>query len=299
MYDLIIIGSGVAGLGAAIYARRFELKTLILGDAEGGTITQTHLVENYPGFKSLSGLELARNLLDHAKSLGAEIKTASVLKIEILNRGGNFKVKTAGEEFEGRTIIFATGTKHRKLAVIGEQEFTNRGVSYCATCDAPFFKNKTVAVIGGSDSAVKESLVAAEHAAKVFVIYRGEKLRAEPINLRRMAAKENIEVKCCANILEIYGNEKVEGMKLDNGEDLKLNGIFVEIGRTPRSELAENLGVAMNEKGEIKIDRFARTNVPGVFAAGDVTDADWKQAITGAAEGAHAANQAFEYLQKQ
>ncbi len=297
MHDLIIIGSGVAGLGAAIYARRFEMKTLVLGDAEGGTITQTHLVENYPGFKSLSGLELARKLLDHAKSLDVEIKTASVQSVEKTEAG--FEIKTASEKFEGRTVIFATGTEHRKLGVPGEDKFANRGVSYCATCDAPFFKNKIVAVIGGSDSAVKESLVTAEHAAKVFVIYRGEKLRAEPINLRRMEERENIEVKCCVNILEIYGNEKVEGVKLDNGEDLKLDGVFVEIGGIPRSELAKNLGVAINEKGEIKIDRFARTNVSGIFAAGDVTDADWKQAITGVAEGAHAANQVFEFLQKK
>ncbi len=299
MYDLIIVGSGVAGLGAVIYARRFEMKTLVLGDAEGGTITQTHLVENYPGFKSLSGLELARNLLDHAKSLKAEIKTASVSKIEVSAKSGNFEVSVGNEKFEARAIIFATGTEHRKLDVPGEEEFVNRGVSYCATCDAPFFKNKIVAVIGGSDSAVKESLVTAEHATKVFVIYRGEKLRAEPINLRRMKAKENIKVKCCANILEIYGNEKVEGVKLDSKENLKLDGVFIEIGGIPRSELAKNLGVAINKKNEIEIDRFARTNVPGVFAAGDVTNANWKQAITGVAEGAHAANQAFEFLQKK
>ncbi len=296
MYDLIIIGSGMAGLGAAIYARRFEMKTLVLGDLEGGTITLTHLVENYPGFESLSGLELARNLLDHAKNLGAEIKTASASSIE-KNEDG-FIVFTGSEKFKAKTVIIATGTEHRKLGVIGEEEFINKGVSYCATCDAPFFKGKTVSLIGGSDSAVKESLIAAEHAAKVFIIYRRDKLRAEPINLRRMEAKENIEPILNANVVEIYGSEKVEGVKLDNGKDLALEGVFVEIGRTPRSELAKKLGVELNEAGEIKIDRFARTNIPGVFAAGDVVDSDWKQAITGTAEGAHAANQAFEFLQK-
>jgi len=296
MHDLIIIGSGMAGLGAAIYARRFEMKTLMLGDMEGGTITLTHSVENYPGFKSLSGLELAQNLLDHAKSLDTEIKTGSVEKIEKVESG--FKVKTASEEFETKTVIIATGTEHRKLEVKGEAEFTNKGVSYCATCDAPFYKGKTVALVGGSDSAVKESLIAAEHAAKVWILYRGEKLRAEPINMRRMEEKENIEAKCCVNIEEIYGSEKVEGVKLDNGEDMKLDGVFIEVGRIPRSEIAKDLGVELNDKGEIKIDRFAQTNVPGVFAAGDVTDADWKQAITGVAEGAHAANKAFEFLQK-
>ena len=287
----------MAGLGAAIYARRFEMKTLVIGDMEGGTITQTHLVENYPGFKSLTGIELARNLLDHAKSLGAEIKTASVQSAEKTKTG--FKIKTASEEFEAKAIIIVTGTEHRKLGVKGEDKFINKGVSYCATCDAPFFKNKIVALIGGSDSAVKESLITAEHAAKVFILYRGKELRAEPINLRRMETKENIEIKCCVNVFEIYGNEKVKGVKLDSGEDLKLDGVFIEVGRIPRSEIAKKIGVELNEKGEIKIDRFARTNVKGIFAAGDVTDADWKQAITGVAEGAHAANQAFEYLQKQ
>jgi thioredoxin-disulfide reductase len=297
MYDLIIIGSGVAGLGAAVYARRFEMKTLVIGDLEGGTITLTHLVENYPGFESLSGLELAQNILKHAKNLGAEIKSATVTKVEETKNG--FLVKTANEEFESKTVIFATGTEHRKLETKGAAEFENKGVSYCATCDAPFFKGKHVALVGGSDSAVKESLIAAQHAAKVTVLYRGEKLRAEPINIRRMEAAENIETKCCVNIEEIYGSEKVEGVKLDNGEDLKLDGIFIEIGRLPKNEIAKDLGVELNEKGEIKITRFAETNVAGVFAAGDVTDADWKQAVTGVAEGAHAANQAFEYLQVQ
>ncbi|MFH0833846.1 MAG: FAD-dependent oxidoreductase [Patescibacteria group bacterium] len=296
MYDLIIVGSGVAGLGAAIYARRFAMKTLVIGDAEGGTITLTHLVENYPGFKSLSGYELAHNLVEHAKGLGAEFKNARVEKIE---KGANgFTVAAGGEKFEAKTIIIATGTEHRKLDVPGAAEFEHKGVSYCATCDAPFFKGKTVALVGGSDSAVKESLIAAEHAAKVFILYRDTKLKAEPINLQRMQAKANIEPRCCGQIVEIFGKDRVEGVRIDNGMEIKLDGLFIEIGRIPRSELAKDLGIELNANGEIKIDRFARTNVPGVFAAGDVTDADWKQAITGVAEGAHAANQAFEFLQK-
>lgn len=287
----------MAGLGAAIYARRFEMQTLMIGDLEGGTITLTHLVENYPGFKSLSGLELAQKLLEHAKGLAAEIKTGSVDKVEKI--GKTFKVNVGKEEFETKAVIIATGTEHRKLGVPGEKEFESKGVSYCATCDAPFFKGKNVALVGGSDSAVKESLVTAEHAAQVTILYRGEELRAEPINIRRMEAKENISKMCCVSITEIYGKDTVEGVKLDNGKDLKFDGIFVEVGRLPRSNLAKDLGVELNDAGEIKIDRFARTNIPGVFAAGDVTDADWKQAITGVAEGAHAANQAFEYISRQ
>lgn len=294
---MVIIGSGVAGIGAAVYARRFEMKTLVIGDLEGGTITLTHLVENYPGFKSLSGLELAKNLLEHAKGLEAEFKNGRVEAIEKID--GGFRVKKNDETFEAKTIILSTGTEHRKLNVPGEAEFENKGVSYCATCDAPFYKGKTVALVGGSDSAVKESLIAAEHAEKVWILYRGEELQAEPINMSRLQSKQNIETKCCVNITEIFGNEKVAGVKLDNGEEIKLDGLFIEVGRLPRSELAKDLGVELNEADEIKIDRFARTNVPGVFAAGDVTDADWKQAITGVAEGAHAANQAFEFLNSQ
>lgn len=296
MYDVVIIGSGVAGLGAAIYARRFEMQTLVIGELPGGAITQTHLVENYPGFISLSGFELAQKLLAHAESLKAEFRNEKVEGVEKIEKG--FRVKLGKESVEARSIIIATGTNHRKLEVKGEKEFTNRGVSYCATCDAAFFKGKTVAVVGGSDSAVKESLVAAKHAAKVIILYRGEKLRAEPINIKRMEAEPNIEVKCGVNITEIYGGGSVEGVKLDSEEDLKLSGVFVEVGRIANSELGKQLGCELNEKGEIKINRFGQTNLPGVFAAGDVTDADWKQAITGVAEGAHAANQAFEFISK-
>ncbi|MDD5178909.1 MAG: FAD-dependent oxidoreductase [Candidatus Gracilibacteria bacterium] len=192
MYDVVIIGSGVAGLGAAVYARRFEMQTLVIGELPGGAITQTHLVENYPGFISLSGFELAQKLLTHAESLKAEFRNEKVEGVEKIEKG--FRVKLGKESVEARSVIIATGTNHRKLEVKGEKEFTNRGVSYCATCDAAFFKGKTVAIVGGSDSAVKESLVAAKHAAKVIILYRGEKLRAEPINIRRMEAEKNIEI---------------------------------------------------------------------------------------------------------
>jgi len=296
MPKLIIIGSGVAGLSAAIYARRFEIDTLVIGDLPGGTITQTHLVENYPGFKSLSGIELGDNILDHAKLLGAEIKIGTVK--DVVKEGNQFRVFIENEEYLADALIIATGTKHRELNVLGEEKFKNKGVSYCATCDAPLYKNKIVALVGGSDSAVKESLIAAEHAKKVYLIYRGEQVRAEPINRRRMEANPKIELITKANIVEIYGENTVKGVKLDTGKNLPLDGVFIEVGRLPRSELAQKLGCELNEIGEIKIDRYTHTNIPGVFAAGDVTDTHWKQAVTGAGEGAHAAHEAFEYLSK-
>lgn len=297
MYDTIIIGAGAAGLGAAVYTRRFDLSTLVLGELPGGTITKTHLVENYPGFSSISGLGLGQAFLAHVATLGVEPTQTNVTAA--VQTADGFQVTTEdGQAFTGKTLIIATGTDHRHLGVPGETEFTNRGVSYCATCDAPFFKKKTVAIIGGSDSAVKESLILAEHAAKVYIIYRRDKLRAEPINIRRMEAKSNIEVIYNANVTEVYGTKTVEGVKLDTGRDLPLAGVFVEIGRLPRSDIAKQLGCELAANGEVITDRYSRTNVPGVFAAGDVTNTDWKQAITGVAEGAHAANQVFEYLQR-
>lgn len=297
MYDIIIIGAGCAGLGAAVYARRFDLSTLVIGELPGGTITKTHLVENYPGYASLTGLELGNKLLDHAKGLGTEMKISEVTLAEKIN--GGFRITTGGgETFDAKALIVATGTEHRHLGCPGEAAFTNRGVSYCATCDGMFFRGKDVCIVGGSDSAVKESLILATHAKSVKIIYRKNTLRAEPINIRRMEQMPNIDVIYNTNIVEILGDKTVEKIRFDTGGELAVSGVFVEIGRLPRAEVAKQLGCAIDERtGEVVIDRYARTNVPGVFAAGDVTNTDWKQAITGVAEGAHAANQAFEYLQ--
>lgn len=296
MYNTIIIGGGVSGLGAAIYAKRFGLKTLVLSDFFGGTITKTHLVENYPGFKSLSGFELAENILNHAKSIEAELKNETATSIE--KTGNGFKVKTAKDTYESQTVIFATGTHHRKLGVKGEEKFANKGVSYCATCDGPFFRNKVVAVVGGSDSAIKESLMLAEFASKVYIIYRGENIRPEPINRKRMEENPKIEVITKTNIIEILGDTKLKKIKLDTGKELELDGLFIEIGRVAQTEMVKQLGIATNEKGEIKIDRMSKTNIEGFYAAGDVTDSEWKQAITGVAEGVKAAYSAYSYIKR-
>lgn len=297
MYDILILGSGTAGLSAAIYARRFELKTLVLGDVPGGTIIQTHLVENYPGYQSLTGLELGQKFIAHAENLATEMQNQTVTAITKNSSG--FLVQTSTQNFSTKTLVFATGTKHRRLAIPGEKKLEGRGVSFCATCDAPFFREQTTAIIGGSDSAVKEALVLAKHAQKVFLIYRGAKLRAEPINLRRMENDPKIEPILNEEITEIFGENKVTGVQLKSGSKLDLTGVFIEIGRLPKTELAVSLGLALNAKKEIKIDRASRTSIPGVFAAGDCTASDFKQAITAAAEGAHAANSAFDFLSKK
>ena len=254
-------------------------------------------MENYPGFPSLSGLELAQNIVEHVKSAGAEIKAGTVTSIEKTEEG--FTVKTAQETFDTKTVILATGTHHRKLGVPGEEEFANKGVSYCATCDGPFFRDKTVGIVGGSDSAVKESLLLAKYAKKVYIIYRGENVRPEPINRERMKANDKIEVINNTNITEILGDETINKVKFDTGKELELEGLFIEIGRIPQTELAEPLGASMNEKGEVKIDKMSRTNVEGFFAAGDVTDTDWKQAIVGVAEGVKAAYSAYQWMESK
>ena len=307
-FDFIIIGAGGAGLAAAMYGARLGIKTLCLGHSSGselplgGVITTTNVVENYPGFIRLTGTELADKIREHAQSY-PEV-TLKEEKAELVERQGNlFKVKTSESTYNGKTILFATGTKWKKLEVPGALEYENKGVAYCSLCDAPFYKNKIVAVVGGSDSAVKDAMVVAEHAKKVYIIYRGEKIRPEPINYERIMKNKKIEIINNTNVTEIKGKQFVERVVLDkhyNGSnELELQGVFVAIGHIIISELAKSIGVKTNEKGEIILDhKTSETNIPGVFAAGDVTDKPFKQLITGVADGCTAAFSAYEYISK-
>ena len=310
-YDFVVIGAGVAGLAAAMYGARLGLKTLVLGSSHGselpvgGVITTTNLVENYPGFERLTGTELAEKIEAHAKSYGlVEVKEERVEKVS--NDKKKFKIKTNKTEYFGKTVLFATGTKWKKLPeeVKGARELENKGVGYCALCDGPLDRNKVVAVVGGSDSAAKDALLLAEHAKKVYIIYRKDKIRAEPINIKRIEENAKIEIINNANVVEVKGSDFVTSVVLDKehggSKELKLDGVFVAIGHIILSELAKELGVNLNEKQEIIIDhKDSSTNVRGVFAAGDVADKPFKQAITGVAEGCTAAYSAFEYIQKK
>ncbi len=296
MYDFIIIGGGCSGLPAAMYGTRLGMKTLTLAELPGGLITTTHLVENWPGIKSISGPDLAMSLIEHAKASGAEIKSERVANIEkVENPDGQtiFKVKTGSNEYEGKTIMIATGTKHKKLGVPGEKELENKGVSYCALCDGAFFREKTVCVVGGGDSAAKEALFLSKHANKVYIIVRKDILRAEPANAERVEKNDKIEILYKTEIEEILGEEKVEKVKFKNGKEMPMDGVFMAIGHIAQTDLAKELGVELNEKGEIKINRRSETNIPGVFAAGDCCDTGFKQAITGAAEGVTASYYAY------
>lgn len=308
-YDFIVIGAGGSGLAGAMYAARLGLKTLVFGKTSGselpvgGVITNTNAVENYPGFKSISGFELARNIENHARSYDlVSIKNEGVLEIKKVK--DNFIIKTNKEEYKGKTILFATGTRWRRLDVKGSKELENKGVNYCALCDAPLYKDKIVAVVGGSDSAGKDALILASHAKKVYIIYRGDKIHPESVNLKKIESAKNIEIINNTNVTEVLGKERVEGVILDKSykgkKELKLDAVFVAIGHEILSELAIKLGVKVNDKKEIIINhKTSETSVKGVYAAGDVTDKQFKQLITGVADACTAAYTAYEYLGKE
>ena len=300
-YDVIIIGGGVSGFAAAMYAGRFELKTLVIGDTLGGVIITTNEVANYPGFKMVTGIELADKIREHALEYKVDVDTAFTTKCEKTKEG--FKVSTSEKSYLGKTVILATGTKWRKLKVPGEEDFANKGVHYCALCDGAFYKDKVVALVGGSDSAAKDALVLTQYAKKVFIIYRGKQIHPEPINLRRVEQNKKIEVINETNVKEIKGEKFVNKLILDKpykgSEEFAVDAVFIAIGHEPLNELAKQLGVKLNGKGEIIIDRHGFTNVEGVYAAGDIVNTEFKQAITGVAEGVTASFNAYNHLQKQ
>jgi len=302
IYDMIVIGAGVSGLAGAMYAGRMGMKVLVLGELRGGTITTTNFVENYPGFITLSGIELAQKIEEHAKAYPTvEIKDEKVEKIS--RKVDSFNVKSDAGAYEAKTVLYATGTEWKKLGAAGEKEFANKGVHYCALCDGAFYKKKTVAVIGGSDSAAKDALVLTEWADKVYMIYRGTKIRPEPVNYDRIMKNPKIEIIYNANVTAFSGDKKVREALLDkpyNGNNkLQLDAAFVAIGHLPLSNLAKEAGVEVDAKGYVKINRNSETNVLGFFAAGDVTDTRFKQAIVGVGEAVEAVYSAYLYLESR
>ncbi|MEK6918329.1 MAG: FAD-dependent oxidoreductase [Nanoarchaeota archaeon] len=309
-YDFAIIGAGGTGLAAAMYSARLGLKTIVFGSthgseaAIGGVITTTNSVENYPGFKNISGFDLAKKMEEHAKSYDlVTIKNEKVL--EIKKKGDLFILKTNKAERTSKVLLFATGTKWKKLDVKGSKEFEGRGVNYCALCDGPLYKGKTVAVVGGGDSAAKDALILGEHAKKVYIIYRGENIKPEPINFQKIKANKKIEIILKTNITEIKGNgsgvsEVILDKSLNGKNKLEVEGVFVAIGHEVLSDLADKLGVKLNNRKEIVINHAtSETNIPGVFAAGDVTDKHFKQLITGVADGCTASYSAYEFIKKE
>lgn len=291
-YDLIIVGAGPAGLTAGIYAARYKLKVMILSKEMGGLAATAHRICNFPSYEEIGGMELMKRMTNQAEKLGAEIIYETVKEII---RKKDFIVKTNSNKYVSKKIIFAGGTERKKLDVKGEDEFYGKGVSYCATCDAAFFKNKIVAVVGGSDAALTAALLLSEYAEKVFLIYRQKEFsKAEPSWVDLVKKDKKIKILFEEEIKEILGSSKVEKVKLSSGKELKLNGVFVEIGSIPNLDFFKSLKLKTDERGYIIVNENQETNLHGFYAAGDITNNSLKQIITAGAGGAIAAYKVYQ-----
>lgn len=299
LYELIVIGAGPAGITAAIYAARKKMNVLVISKDIGGQVAISSAIENYVGFQFITGEELTRKFEDHVKEFGVELKEGEgVLSIE--KTDGSFKVKTDVGSYEAKTVIVASGREPRHLNVPGETGFLGRGLSYCATCDAPFFAGRDVAVIGGGNAGFEAALQLMKIASKVYLIELLPRLRGDPIMLEKIEKSENVAIMTNTRTVEIYGENIVSGIKVvreGREEDLKVQGVFIEIGSIPSSEFIDF--VEKNEVGEIVVNERCETSVPGLFAAGDVTCVPEKQIIIAAGEGAKAALAAFNYLSRE
>lgn len=302
IYDVIIIGSGPAGLTAAIYTTRANLKTLIIaGNRWGGQLMLTTTVENYPGFPDgIQGPDLMMAMRKQAERFGAEVVEEDFVEGEFAPPPGEpFTVKTASQTYKARSVIIATGADTKWLGVPGEKEKIGRGVSSCAPCDAAFFRDKNVIVVGGGDSAMEEAEVLTKFASHVTIVYRGDTLRASKIMQERVKKNPKIEIIFNIEVVEVLGEMKVEGVKLKNNKtgeitEMPIDGVFVAIGHIPN--VSQLKGIDLDEKGFIKVYNHYKTNTDGVFVAGDVHDAHYKQAITAAGFGCAAALEVEHWL---
>ena len=300
MLDTIIIGAGPAGVAAGIYTARREMKTLILSKDMGGQLALASSIENYPGFESIDSFELTTKMINHVKSFGVEVKVAEVKKIE-KNEDGTFKLFTGKEELEAKTLIVAMGLSPRRLAIPGEEDFLGKGVSYCSTCDGPFYKKKTVAVVGGGNSALDSAEVLSKIAEKVYLIHRKSDFRGFESLVQKVQDTPNIELVLESTVTEISGEtlvNKIKVKKVDGDEEreINVNGIFIEVGRVAHTDLVKDL-IERDEKKQLVVDERCNTKTPGVFAAGDVTTVPFKQISIACGQATIAALSAYQYLQ--
>ncbi|MBI3754916.1 MAG: thioredoxin-disulfide reductase, partial [Deltaproteobacteria bacterium] len=286
MYDLIIIGGGPAGLTAGIYAQRARLKTLLLEkEVIGGQIAVSDIIENYPGFPSISGAGLMEKFEQHARGLGLEIKLTDVTDVQ--DKGKTKIVKTSEGDFITKTVIVATGAKPKRLGVPGEKEFTGKGVSYCATCDGPFFKGQRVLVVGGGDTAAKEALYLSRIANKIYLAHRRDQLRAEKIIQEKVLSIPNIEMLWSHVLKSMHGKIGVEKAVLQNLKDnaikeLDVEGVFIFVGINPTADFVD---VEKDKNGFIKTDQNMQTSIKGIFVAGDCRTTPLKQVSTAVGDG--------------
>lgn len=300
LFDLIIIGGGPAGLTAALYAGRARLKTLLIEKALlGGMASTTYLVENYPGFPhGISGMDISRSFEEQAKKFGADFYYGEVA--EIIDKKDRKEIKIDGKIIETRAVIIASGTETKKLNIPGEDQFRGRGVSYCATCDGPFYREKNIVVIGGGNTAVEEALYLTRYARKISIIHRRDKLRADRILAEQALNDPKIFVVFNAQVEEILGSARIENIKVKNLLTQKSNfipteGIFIYVGSVPNSSLLAGMA-DLDKEGYVLTDENMKTSVPGIFAAGDIRKKNLKQIVTAASDGAIAANSVRLYL---
>lgn len=299
MYDTIIIGTGPAGYTAAIYAARRQMKTLVIGKEAGGQLVWASEIENYPGFKKIDNFELITKMQDQVKSLDVEIISAEVQKID--KKENIFTVHTASGTYEAGTVIIAMGLSPRRLEIKGEKEFNARGVSYCANCDGPFYKDKIVTVVGGGNAALDAAEVLSKIAKKVYLVHRSDQFKGFEVLLDEVKKKENIELILNSEVKEIAGSQKVEKIILCNNQsqesrEVISDGVFIEIGRIASTDLVEDF-VDRDEKNQILVDEKCKTKTPGIFACGDVTQVPFKQITIACGQATIAALAAYEYLQ--
>lgn len=296
-YDVIIIWAWSAGYPAGMYASRYKIKNLVIGAQPGGALATSHKVENYPGTLSASGKEIMDNFKAHAVDAGSEMLEEMVTELE--KKEDHFYVKTSsGKEFTSKYVILATGNKYRHLGAKGEEEMLGKGVSYCATCDGMFFKDRDVVIVGGWNTALTEALYLAEICKKVYVVHRRDTFRAEDIWVEQAKKSENIEFVLNEEVDEISGKFFVEEIKLKSGKTLKADGIFVAVGSDPNTQLVANMDLQKDDEGCLVVDARQETTVKGLFAAGDVSTNSnkFKQTIMSAAEGCLAADSIHEDL---
>jgi thioredoxin reductase (NADPH) len=303
LFDLIIIGGGPAGLTAALYAGRARLKTLLIEKALlGGMSATTYFIENYPGFPhGVSGMDLSRHFEEQAKKFGADFYYGDVSGVAL--KEDKKVVTIEGKEIEARALIIASGTETKKLGIPGEEQFRGRGVSYCATCDGPFYKGKNIIVIGGGNAAVEEALYLTRYASRISIVHRRDKLRADKVLAEQALNDPKIFIVWNTEAEEIIGAARIEKVRVKNNQTGQTNyipadGIFIYIGSLPNTGMVKGL-VDLDQNGYIKTDEGMRTSQPGIFAAGDVRMKSLRQVITAAADGAIAADSARKYIEEE
>ena len=298
MYDIIIVGAGPAGLTAAIYAKRASKRVLVLEARNyGGQIINTLDIENYPANEHISGFDFATNLYNQAKNLGTEIIFEKVIQIN--NKENEKEVITTKNKYITKAIILATGSENRKLGLQNENELVGKGVSYCATCDGAFYKNKCVAVVGGGNTALEDALYLSDIANKVYLIHRRSEFRGEEVTVNNLKERENIEFIYNSNITKLNANEKLESIEITNSNGttrtIQIDGLFIAIGRIPENENFSKL-IKLDDNGYIVASENCHTNIFGIFVAGDNRTKEVRQLVTATSDGAIAAMEAIKYI---